>query len=239
MTGFRPRAFRFAPGFSRGQPSSPDCGIPFPDDFCYNGAGVICMKAAFSRGTAAGILICMGCIVNLKVGGGIPGAVLFSAGLWFVVHFDAQLFTGRVTRPDYAPVQKLLMLLWNLLGAGACGLLASFFLPEITESARGITAAYADPLKVLWQSVMCGICMYLATSWPPASAPEGKLAVDRLPFVVYGVMLFILSGYGHSIALAGYAAIARAAAWWVIPLAALGNALGSYAIRWLLITKKC
>ena len=186
------------------------------------------MKSSLAKSAAAGILICMGCIVNLKVGGGIPGAVLFSAGLWFVVNFDAELFTGRVTRPDYDPLQKGIMLLFNVLGAGVCGLLASYFLPEIREKAAAICLSYADPLKVLWQSVMCGICMYLATT-PPFR--EGE---SRLPFVVYGVALFILSGYGHSIALAGYAAIGLGVAWWVIPLAAVGNGIGSYLIKWLL-----
>ena len=186
------------------------------------------VKTGFCRAAAAGLLICMGCIVNLKAGGGIPGAVLFSAGLWFVVNFDAELFTGRVTRPDYDPLQKGIMLLFNVIGAGVCGLLASYFLPEIREKAAAICLSYADPLKVLWQSVMCGICMYLATT-PPFR--EGE---SRLPFVVYGVALFILSGYGHSIALAGYAAIGLGVAWWVIPLAAVGNGIGSYLIKWLL-----
>ena len=186
------------------------------------------VKTGFCRAAAAGLLICMGCIVNLKAGGGIPGAVLFSAGLWFVVNFDAELFTGRVTRPDYDPLQKGIMLLFNVLGAGVCGLLASYFLPEIREKAAAICLSYADPLKVLWQSVMCGICMYLATT-PPFR--EGE---SRLPFVVYGVALFILSCYGHSIALAGYAAIGLGVAWWVIPLAAVGNGIGSYLIKWLL-----
>ena len=187
------------------------------------------MKTSFRRGAAAGILICMGCIVNLKAGGGIAGAVLFSAGLWFVVNFNAELFTGRVTREDYPIVQKLIMLGMNVIGAGACGLLASLFLPEITEAAQKISAGYADPLKVLWQSFMCGICMYLATTKP-------KEPVSRLPFVIYGVALFILSGYGHSIALAGYAAIGQGIGmkWWVIPLTAAGNGLGSYGIKWLL-----
>lgn len=184
-------------------------------------------KTGFRKAAAAGVLICMGCVVNLKAGGGIAGAVLFSAGLWFVVNFDAELFTGRVARALYDPLQKLIMLAFNFLGAAACGLLASVFLPEIRESAVSIVSAYQDPLKVLWQSVMCGICMYLATT-PPKT--EGS----RLPFVIYGVVLFILSGYGHSIALAGYAAIARTVAWWVLPLAALGNAAGSYLIKWLL-----
>lgn len=190
------------------------------------------MKTTLTRSAAAGILICMGCIVNLKAGSGIPGAVLFSAGLWFVVNFDAELFTGRVTRPDYDILQKGIMLVMNVIGAGVCGFLASCFLPEIREGAEKIAAAYQDPLKVLWQSVMCGICMYLATT------PPKQKDISRLPFVVYGVALFILSGYAHSIALAGYAAIARGIAWWVIPLAAAGNALGSYCIKFLLVYVK-
>ncbi len=186
------------------------------------------MKSSLTRSAAAGTLICMGCIVNLKAGGGIPGAVLFSAGLWFVVNFDAELFTGRVTRTDYDPLQKVIMLVMNVIGAGVCGFLASIFLPEIRESAVKITAAYQDPLKVIWQSIMCGICMYLATT------PPKNRDISRFPFVVYGVALFILSGYAHSIALAGYAAIARNIAWWVIPLAAAGNAAGSYLMKFLL-----
>jgi len=195
------------------------------------------MKISWSRSAAAGILICMGCIVNLKAGGGIAGAVLFSAGLWFVVNFNAELFTGRVTQERYSWIQKILMLLMNVAGAGICGILACAFLPEIRENAVRICAGYSDPLKVLWQSFMCGICMYLATAWPPSpqAEPKGEM-INRLPFVMYGVILFIISGYGHSIALAGYAAVAAGAvAWWVIPLAAAGNGLGSYAIKWLLI----
>ena len=186
------------------------------------------VKTGFRRAAAAGLLICMGCIVNLKAGGGIPGAILFSAGLWFVVNFDAELFTGRVTRADYDPLQKGIMLLFNVLGAGVCGLLATYFLPEIREKAAAVCAAYADPLNVLWQSVMCGVCMYLATT------PPLREGADRLPFVIYGVALFILSGYGHSIALAGYAALGLGIAWWVIPLAAVGNGIGSYLVKWLL-----
>ena len=52
--------------------------------------------------------------------------------------------------------------------------------------------------------------------------------------MIYGVALFILSGYGHSIALAGYAALGLGIAWWVIPLAAVGNGIGSYLVKWLL-----
>ena len=106
------------------------------------------MKTSLTRSAAAGILICMGCIVNLKAGGGIAGAILFSAGLWFVVNFDAELFTGRVTREDYDPLQKAIMLAMNIIGAGVCGFLAGCFLPEIRESAEKIASTYQDPVKV-------------------------------------------------------------------------------------------
>ena len=116
------------------------------------------MKISFARSAAAGVLICMGCIVNLKVGGGIPGAVLFSAGLWFVVSFGAELFTGRVTQNRYSWAQRGLMLVMNVLGAGVCGLLASCFLPEIREAAAGIVPAHGSrrpPRPLALRSLRC------------------------------------------------------------------------------------
>lgn len=185
------------------------------------------MKTAWNRSLAAGVLIAMGCVVYLKVGG-VAGAILFSAGLWFVVNFDAELFTGRVTRSDYAVLQKLFMLVMNVVGAGIIGFVSAYAIPDIHAPAvkmmRALSAS--GPLSVLWKSCLCGVCMYLATT----KVNDGS----RLPFVVYGVALFILSGYSHSIALAGYAAAAREVAWWIIPLAAAGNALGSYAVKFLL-----
>ena len=186
------------------------------------------MKTSWNRSLAAGILIAMGCIVYLKVGG-VAGAILFSAGLWFVVNFGAELFTGRVTHSDYTVLQKLLMLCMNILGAGLIGFVSAYAIPDIHEPAINMMQALSDsgPLSVLWRSSLCGVCMYLATT---------KVGdVSRLPFVLYGVALFILSGYSHSIALACYAAAARSFDWWIIPLAALGNALGSYGIKTLLM----
>ena len=185
------------------------------------------MKTAFNRSLAAGVLISMGCIVFLKLGG-VAGAVMFSAGLWFVVNFDAELFTGRVTRSDYSVLQKMIMLLMNLIGAGIIGFVSSYALPELREPAVKMMDALeaSGPLPILWKGCLCGVCMYLATTKVNDSS--------RLPFVVYGVALFILSGYSHSIALAGYAGAARKIAWWIIPIAAVGNALGSYGIKWLL-----
>ena len=178
------------------------------------------------KAIAAGGLICMGCIVYLHL---LPisrilAAVFFSAGLWFVIQTKAELFTGRVASPDYSISQKLLMLIYNLIGAFLCGFTASLVFPDLIPTLPVLATDTVLPL--LWKSVMCGVCMYLATM--PSQ--------QRLPNVVYGVTLFILSGYAHSIALAGYVAIARFPfpTLLVIPIAAVGNAMGSYLMRFLI-----
>ena len=43
----------------------------------------------------AGIFISLGCIVYLSIGS-IAGALLFAVGLCAVLHFKAELFTGKV-----------------------------------------------------------------------------------------------------------------------------------------------
>lgn len=177
------------------------------------------------KAIAAGVLICMGCIVYLQLQAvsRILAAVSFSAGLWFVIQTKAELFTGRVASPDYSISQKLLMLLCNVSGAYVCGFTASLVFPDLTPTLPVL--APDTVLPIIWKSVMCGVCMYLATM--PSQ--------QRLPNVVYGVTLFILSGYAHSIALAGYVAIARFPLFsmLVIPIAAVGNAMGSYLMKFL------
>jgi formate/nitrite transporter FocA (FNT family) len=178
------------------------------------------------KAIAAGVLICMGCIVHLQLQAvsRILAALFFSAGLWFVIQTKAELFTGRVASPDYSISQKLLMLIYNLIGAFLCGFTASLVFPDLTPILPVFVPSTVLP--IIWKSVMCGVCMYLATM--PSQ--------QRLPNVVYGVTLFILSGYAHSIALAGYVAIARFPfpTLLVIPIAAVGNAMGSYLMKFLI-----
>lgn len=177
------------------------------------------------KAIAAGVLICMGCVVYLHLLpiSKIAAAVFFSAGLWFVLQTKAELFTGRVASPDYSIPQKLLMLIYNLIGAFLCGFTASLVFPDLTPTPPVLVPSTVLP--IIWKSVMCGVCMYLAT------IPSQQ----RLPNVVYGVTLFILSGYAHSIAIAGYVAIGRFPIFslLVIPIAAVGNAIGSYLMKFL------
>ena len=183
------------------------------------------------KAIAAGFMICMGCVVYLRLLpiSKVAAAVCFSAGLWFVVSNNAMLFTGKVASPDYSIIQKVLMLVFNVVGAAVCGILASLTQPDLAHQATAILPVSSGILTLLWKSVMCGVCMYLAT----------RPSQSRLPHVVYGVTLFILSGYAHSIAVAGYAAIAlQPSALPVILLIAVGNGIGSYLIRFLISEQK-
>ena len=198
------------------------------------------MRTSPRKAIAAGFLICMGCVAYLHLlpVSKVAAALLFSAGLWFVLQTQAELFTGRVTSSDYSPAQKLLMLLYNVIGAALCGFTASLVFPDLTPTLPVFVPSTVLPL--LWKSVMCGVCMYLATRYRGSVTTNSNAVVVlpnfRLPNVVYGVTLFILSGYTHSIAIAGYVAIARFPVLGIllIPVAALGNTIGSYAARFAL-----
>ena len=72
----------------------------------------------------AGIMISLGCIINLQVGG-IVGALLFSIGLITILMFNFDLFTGRAGLiPSGQITWKKLGLIWlgNLYG---CAMVAA------------------------------------------------------------------------------------------------------------------
>ena len=67
----------------------------------------------------AGIMISLGCIINLQVGG-IGGALFFSLGLITILMFNFDLFTGRAGLiPTGQMTWKKLGLIWlgNLYGS--------------------------------------------------------------------------------------------------------------------------
>ena len=68
----------------------------------------------------AGVCISIGCIVNLIVGGGPLGAILFTFGLITVVHYKYALFTGTAGFIELNKIKEykkiILILLGNILG---------------------------------------------------------------------------------------------------------------------------
>jgi len=170
----------------------------------------------------AGVCISIGCIVNLSVGCGIPGAVLFTFGLLAVVHWKYALYTGTAgfVEESWASWADLAWILaWNVLGcisvAAAIGVSEY---PALIMAAQGITESHA--ILPWWSSllraVFCGFLMTTAVKF----AREGRW----LP-LIWAVPVFILGGFYHSIADAFYYALASEAPWtWSMEI--LGNLVG-------------
>ena len=186
------------------------------------------------RSFAAGALIGMGCIVYLRVGG-LAGAILFSAGLFYIIANNALLFTGKCTDRTFTIDEKFFMLVGNFLGVTLLCELATFAIPSLTETAQelfmGQEVAYIPETFIDYgiKGMLCGICMWLATN---LNGDDSGLT--RFPKIIYGVVLFIMSGYTHSIALQGYLAMAGSSACFVIPtFVAVANWIGSRTIKFL------
>lgn len=131
------------------------------------------------------------------------GALLFGFALLFVIAYSLNLYTGKVgyiidNKPRFL-IDIGLMIVGNFLGALLIALLIRLSgLSSIYEQAIDFTAVKMAKAwwEVLGQSILCGMLMYLAV--------EGSKRVQNemvKPLVViFAVMIFIYSGYEHSIA---------------------------------------
>ncbi len=146
----------------------------------------------------AGIAISIGCVVYLRVTG-VAGAVLFAFGLLTCVHFKLPLFTGTAgffdSKHDFG--RLWVILLGNIAGCLLMALGMKYSMPGIADLAGAITDKRTDlaPGQAFVLAIGCGFIMTTAVKF----AREGKF----LP-LVFGVPVFILCGFIHSIADAFY-----------------------------------
>ncbi|MBR4722044.1 MAG: formate/nitrite transporter family protein [Muribaculaceae bacterium] len=189
------------------------------------------MKKVIVDSILAGFCISLGGIVNLKVGG-IAGAVLFSFGLITVISYRLKLYTGVSgfvrTRRDF--IELPVVIIGNVVGCLFAGLATKYALPDLVATAQGLVDARLS--KSLWQVLLlaaaCGFIMTTVVKF----AREGKW----LP-LLFGIPLFILSGFIHSIADAYYLSAALTfdtLTWSVVALyimELLGNFIGCNLYR--------
>lgn len=146
----------------------------------------------------AGFCISIGCIVNLRVGG-VAGAVLFAFGLLAVVHYKLKLYTGTAgfirAKGDWSML--LLVLIGNIIACGLTALAASYAQPDILTPDIAIVQSRLakGPWACFLLAIGCGFIMTTAVQF----GREGRF----LP-LLFGVPVFILCGFAHSIADAFY-----------------------------------
>lgn len=153
----------------------------------------------FLRSILAGICIGLGGAIFVKLGG-VIGACMFAFGLLTVVHFKLPLYTGTAGFIELNKLEEykkmLIILIGNILG---CFLLAQLFNPSqynadaIIQSR--INTGYG---QCLLNGIGCGLIMTLIV--------QGGRDKNLL-LILFGIPLFILLGFYHSIADAFYASI--------------------------------
>lgn len=161
------------------------------------------MKDLCVKSVLAGLLIGFAGVLYLqavalipdKTAGVIAGAVLFSLGLLSVIVFKTNLFTGKVGYINSFKTfwQGLIMLALNLLAAFALGLL---FKLCIGESGALVSRFAKDWYRILFDSVICGMCVFLSV--------DLYRRTSNIFTIILPVVAFILTGGEHCIAFAFY-----------------------------------
>lgn len=186
---------------------------------------------SFVKSILAGIMISVGCVVNLSCDNKYIGAMLFSIGLITILLFDFNLYTGKVcyipnNKPNYI-LKVLLILVGNILGCIVMGILF-----PITPISVCINKLSYDTQTILIKSIICGLLIYISVE----SYKHHKMLLPTL----LCIPAFILSGYIHVIADSFY--FISAQIWdiriiYYLTIAAGGNALGGMLIPFLNKTK--
>lgn len=183
----------------------------------------------------AGICISIGCVVNLRVGG-VAGAVLFAFGLTTVVYYGMKLYTGTAgfirRKGDWSMLA--LVLIGNIIGCLLTAWLIGYAQPDCIEPASSILAGRLakGPWACFLLAIGCGFIMTTAVEF----ARKGKM----LP-LVFGVPVFILCGFAHSIADAFYFLVSptdqllQTEVLVVYISEVLGNFVGCNLYRWTML----
>ena len=176
------------------------------------------------RAILASLLIGLGDYVLLKIGAPL-GAFIFAFGLYGVCMLGANLFTGKCgfVISDKKWLELGAILLINLAAGWLFGWLFSQADSTIVAAANEKVASWSFSLSFFIRSVLCGAIMYIAVKCFKAGSIWG---------IFFGVPLFILAGFQHSIANVITAGVATYFDWTIL-LCAGGNFIGSVVTAWL------
>lgn len=194
------------------------------------------MKILF-KSFLAGIMIAIGGTVFLSIENKVIGASLFSIGLFGVLIYNLNLYTGKIgyliTNFNLKYIKELIItLIGNFIGACSVGFILRYtrIYDKIYEKSLMLanTKLNDNILSIFILSIFCGLLMYYAVNGFKKQTDFGKYLV-----VYLGVAVFILCGFEHCIANMYYFSVADI---WSLKtlgytgIMVLGNSLGSFII---------
>ena len=172
----------------------------------------------------SGILIGLGSAGYLALGG-ILGSVIFAFGLIGVVIFGIPLYTGKAGVLKIGESWTLVRIwFWNVIGCILVGLLIKYAGSDtsITNAITIVDGRFeAGWLKAMLRSIGCGLIIDL-------SVYQFRKSGSLIP-ILFGVPLFILCGFYHSIADVVYLTVSwrwSPEIYWYYPTIFLGNYVG-------------
>ena len=172
----------------------------------------------------SGILIGLGSAGYLALGG-ILGSVIFAFGLIGVVTFGIPLYTGKAGVLKIDESWTLVRIwFWNVIGCVLVGLLIKYAGSDtsITNAITIVDGRFeAGWLKAMLRSIGCGLIIDL-------SVYQFRKSGSLIP-ILFGVPLFILCGFYHSIADVVYLTVSwrwNPEIYWYYPTIFLGNYVG-------------
>ena len=166
----------------------------------------------FISGIVSGVLISIGGTVYLSTDNKIAGALLFTVGLFTICSFGFNLYTGKVcySIEQDNEYRKLLPVIWlgNFAGCVLTALVLSVTRigPELKERAIAVTdlKESGSLLSVFILAIFCNILIYIAVEGYRSIPHE----LGKYLALVFGVVVFILSGFEHCVANMFYFAMA-------------------------------
>ena len=172
----------------------------------------------------AGALIGIGNIALVSCENKALGALLFSLALLSIIRLGLPLYTGRIGKVITNKKQENLiaMLIFNAFGAMAlCALYTLMDSSNYRKMKAVCDAKYGKTYLTLFVAgIMCNILIHIAVS------------ASREVITILCIMCFILCGFEHSIADAGYLIFNGSVVKWLVIVA--GNTVGGILTEFLL-----
>ena len=193
----------------------------------------------FILGILGGFCISLGGIAFLACGGGVVGALFFAVGLFTICTFNFNLYTGKVcyvleNKPTFWWT-VIFTYLGNIVGTliAGYGIQLTRFVDNPKTSA--LIQSIADTkINDEWYSIfvlaiLCNIMIFTAVD----GFKNNKHDIGKYLSLIFGVSVFVICGFEHSIADMFYFSVANA--WSLksvlfILLITLGNAIGGIII---------
>lgn len=180
----------------------------------------------------AGISISIGCVAFLSSGNKIVGSLFFVIGLFMILNFNFNLFTGKVcyaldNKPKYI---LTLVIVW--LGNFAGTLLSALLIKgtrlfSLVEASQNLAQTKLNDslLSVFLLGILCNLLIYLAVY----GYKNFDNILSKTLALFFGVSVFVLCGFEHCVADMFYFFLAGSWSWNMIGyllIITLGNCVG-------------